>query len=256
MQARSSERARVTAASFLSAAVPEHPRWRRGAPGDRPLAAWRSRLGLDEPARLPSAVAVRDCSRGRRPVLHKAKDRKNTANSATIRAASSSSARFVLVQSVEEQGFQGLVARRRNSVYESGLGTGAWMEDARARSGRWDPHELAVHRNAPDTLRVSRGRRILRERRRRRDVAPAEQPVSRSATCAAWRSLRENRAASWYQRRPDRTAYVAGRSDGRLYRRVTPERGEARPRRLARATRHNRTVALRRPEPWRDVGRR
>src|SRR5919106_1803778 len=34
----------------------------------------------------------------------------------------------VLVQSVKEQGFEGLVAKRRNSVYESGLRTGAWMK--------------------------------------------------------------------------------------------------------------------------------
>ncbi len=29
--------------------------------------------------------------------------------------------------------------------------------------------------------------------------------VSRSATCAAWRSIRGNRTSSWYRRRPDRT---------------------------------------------------
>jgi len=34
----------------------------------------------------------------------------------------------VLVQSVKEQGFEGLVAKRRNSVYEPGLRTGAWMK--------------------------------------------------------------------------------------------------------------------------------
>jgi len=34
----------------------------------------------------------------------------------------------VLVQSVREQGFEGLVAKRRNSVYEPGLRTGAWMK--------------------------------------------------------------------------------------------------------------------------------
>ena len=33
----------------------------------------------------------------------------------------------VLVQSVKEQGFEGLVAKRRNSVYEPGLRTGPWM---------------------------------------------------------------------------------------------------------------------------------
>src|SRR5919106_1711731 len=34
----------------------------------------------------------------------------------------------VLVQSVREQAFEGLVAKRRNSVYEPGLRTGAWMK--------------------------------------------------------------------------------------------------------------------------------
>jgi bifunctional non-homologous end joining protein LigD len=46
-----------------------------------------------------------------------------------IRYASSLDAALpVLVQSVKEQGFEGLVAKRRNSVYESGLRTGAWMK--------------------------------------------------------------------------------------------------------------------------------
>lgn len=34
----------------------------------------------------------------------------------------------VLVQSVKAQGFEGLVAKRRNSVYEPGLRSGAWMK--------------------------------------------------------------------------------------------------------------------------------
>jgi bifunctional non-homologous end joining protein LigD len=32
------------------------------------------------------------------------------------------------VQSVKEQGFEGLVAKRRNSAYEPALRTGAWMK--------------------------------------------------------------------------------------------------------------------------------
>ena len=41
-------------------------------------------------------------------------------------------------------------------------------------------------------------------------------PVSRSATCAAWRSIRGNRTSSWYQRRPDRTprTWLADRMAG------------------------------------------
>jgi bifunctional non-homologous end joining protein LigD len=34
----------------------------------------------------------------------------------------------VLIQSVKVHGFEGLVAKRRNSVYESGLRSGAWMK--------------------------------------------------------------------------------------------------------------------------------
>jgi DNA ligase D-like protein (predicted ligase) len=46
-----------------------------------------------------------------------------------VRYASSLDAALpVLVQSVKEQGLEGLVAKRRNSVYEPGLRTGAWMK--------------------------------------------------------------------------------------------------------------------------------
>ena len=34
----------------------------------------------------------------------------------------------VLIQSVKVHGFEGLVAKRRNSVYQTGLRTGAWMK--------------------------------------------------------------------------------------------------------------------------------
>ena len=52
-------------------------------------------------------------------------------------------------------------------------------------------------------------------------------PVSRSATCAAWRSIRGNRTSSWYQRRPDRTprTWLADRMAGCIAD-VTPERWE------------------------------
>ena len=46
-----------------------------------------------------------------------------------VRYASSLDAALpVLVQSVKQQGFEGLVAKRRTSVYEPGLRTGAWMK--------------------------------------------------------------------------------------------------------------------------------
>ena len=85
-------------------------------------------------------------------------------------------------------------------------------------------------------------------------------PVSRSATCAAWRSIPGNRTSSWYQRRPDRTprTWLADRMAGCIAG-THPSRSRAlgtRPRRVARATQHNRAAALRRRETWRDVGRR
>jgi DNA ligase D-like protein (predicted ligase) len=43
-------------------------------------------------------------------------------------AASLDAALPVLVQSVKAQGFEGLVAKRRNSMYEPGLRTGAWTK--------------------------------------------------------------------------------------------------------------------------------
>ena len=43
-------------------------------------------------------------------------------------AASLDASLPVLVQSVKAQGFEGLVAKRRNSVYEPGLRSGAWMK--------------------------------------------------------------------------------------------------------------------------------
>jgi ATP-dependent DNA ligase len=46
-----------------------------------------------------------------------------------VRYASSLDAALpVLVQSVKEQGFEGLVGKRRNTVYQPGLRTGAWVK--------------------------------------------------------------------------------------------------------------------------------
>jgi photosystem II stability/assembly factor-like uncharacterized protein len=77
----------------------------------------------------------------------------------------------------------------------------------RVAGGPWDTHELAVHRNAPDTLRVAAGDGYFES-----DDAGA---TWRSPTtglevgyCAAWRSIRDNRTSSWYQRRPDRTLHT------------------------------------------------
>jgi photosystem II stability/assembly factor-like uncharacterized protein len=94
----------------------------------------------------------------------------------------------------------------------------------RIAGGPWDTHELALHRNAPDTLRVSAGDGYFES-----DDAGA-----------TWRSPSAGLEVGYLRSvaidpgQPDvvvvsassgpYTAYVAGRSDGRLYRRVTPER--------------------------------
>ena len=96
----------------------------------------------------------------------------------------------------------------------------------RVAGGPWDTHELAVHRNAPDTLRVSAGDGYFES-----DDAGA-----------TWRSPSTGLEVGYLRSvaidpgQPDvvvvsassgpYTAYVAGRSDGRLYRRVTPPRAE------------------------------
>jgi photosystem II stability/assembly factor-like uncharacterized protein len=94
----------------------------------------------------------------------------------------------------------------------------------RVAGGPWDTHELAVHRDAPDSLRVSAGDGYFES-----DDAGA-----------TWRSPSTGLEVGYLRSvaidpgQPDvvvvsassgpYTAYVAGRSDGRLYRRVTPER--------------------------------
>ena len=94
----------------------------------------------------------------------------------------------------------------------------------RVAGGPWDTHELAVHRSAPDTLRVSAGDGYFES-----DDAGA-----------TWRSPSTGLEVGYLRSvaidpgQPDvvvvsassgpYTAYVAGRSDGRLFRRLTPER--------------------------------
>lgn len=96
----------------------------------------------------------------------------------------------------------------------------------RVPSGPWDTHELAVHRDAPDTLRVSAGDGYF-------------ESYDAGLT---WRSpstgleVRYLRSVAIDPGDPDvvvvsassgpYSAYVAGRSDGRLYRRIAPDRWE------------------------------
>ncbi len=96
----------------------------------------------------------------------------------------------------------------------------------RVPGGPWDTHELAIHRGAPNTLRVSAGDGYFES----------------DDDGATWRSPSVGlevgylRSVAIDPEHPDivvvsassgpHSAYVAGRSDGRLYRRVTRERWE------------------------------
>jgi photosystem II stability/assembly factor-like uncharacterized protein len=96
----------------------------------------------------------------------------------------------------------------------------------RVPGGPWDTHELAIHRKAPDTLRVSAGDGYF-------------ESYDAGAT---WRSPTAGlevgylRSVAIDPEQPEvvvvsassgpYSAYVAGRSDGRLYRRLTRERWE------------------------------
>ena len=96
----------------------------------------------------------------------------------------------------------------------------------RVQGGPWDTHELAIHPKAPDTLRVSAGDGYFES----------------DDGGATWRSPSDGlevgylRSVAIDPEQPEgvvvsassgpHSAYVAGRSDGRLYRRVTHERWE------------------------------
>jgi hypothetical protein len=101
-------------------------------------------------------------------------------------------------------------------------GGGTWRD--RVRGGPYDTHELAVHRLAPETLRVSAGDGYFES----------------DDGGATWRSPETGldvgylRSVAIDPQQPatvivsaasgPHSAYVAGRSDGRVYRRVAPER--------------------------------
>ena len=89
------------------------------------------------------------------------------------------------------------------------------MERPRARWTMGHPRarrftsRLPIHCASPLATDISRVTMPVR-----RGARPP--PVSRSATCAAWRSIRSNRRSSWSQRRPDRTprTWLAARMAG------------------------------------------
>jgi photosystem II stability/assembly factor-like uncharacterized protein len=94
----------------------------------------------------------------------------------------------------------------------------------RVAGGPWDTHELAVHRDAPDTLRVSAGDGYFESddggETWRSPSAGLEVGYLRSVAIDPGHAGVVVLSAS----SGPYSAYVAGRSNGRLYRRVTGER--------------------------------
>src|ERR671911_2525481 len=94
----------------------------------------------------------------------------------------------------------------------------------RVAGGPWDTHELAVHRDAPDTLRVSAGDGYFESD----DAGATSRSPSTGLEVGYLRSVAidpgQPQVVVVSASSGPYTAYVAGRSDGRLYRRLTRER--------------------------------
>ena len=93
----------------------------------------------------------------------------------------------------------------------------------RVAGGPWDTHDLAVHRKAPDVLRVSAGDGYFESCDAgitwRSPAAGLDVGYLRSVAIAPEQPQAVVVSAS----SGPHSAYVAGRSDGRLYRRITPD---------------------------------
>jgi len=96
----------------------------------------------------------------------------------------------------------------------------------RVPSGPWDTHELTIHRKAPDTLRVSAGDGYFESD----DAGATWRSPSAGLEVGYLRSVAidpdQPEAVVVSASSGPHSAYVAGRSDGRLYRRLTRERWE------------------------------
>jgi photosystem II stability/assembly factor-like uncharacterized protein len=96
----------------------------------------------------------------------------------------------------------------------------------RVSGGPWDTHELAVHRKAPDTLRVSAGDGYYESD----DAGTTWHSPSSGLEVGYLRSVaidpEQSNVVVVSASSGPYSAYAAGRSDGRLYRRVAHERWE------------------------------
>jgi photosystem II stability/assembly factor-like uncharacterized protein len=100
----------------------------------------------------------------------------------------------------------------------------SWRD--RVAGGPWDTHELAVHRNAPDMLRVAAGDGYFESD----DGGETWRSPSAGLEVGYLRSVAidpgEPEVVVVSASSGPHSAYVAGRSDGRLYRRVARPPGE------------------------------
>lgn len=111
-----------------------------------------------------------------------------------------------------------LVAIEAGALISSDDGGHTWRD--RVPGGPYDTHELAIHADAPDTFRVSAGDGYYESHDRGRTWSGPRQGLDvgymRSVAIDPGRADVVIVSAS----SAPRTAYVAGRSDGRIYRRV------------------------------------
>jgi len=119
------------------------------------------------------------------------------------------------------QGGSPWVAIEAGALVSTIDGGRTWSD--RVSGGPWDTHELAIHSKAPDTLRVAAGDGYFESD----DAVPrGARPASASTlvTSVAWRSIPSKAEVVVISASSGpHSAYVAGRSDGRLYRRLTSE---------------------------------
>jgi photosystem II stability/assembly factor-like uncharacterized protein len=116
------------------------------------------------------------------------------------------------------------VAIEAGALVSTTDGGRTWRD--RVEGGPWDTHELAIHHDAPDTLRVSAGDGYFESY----DGGATWRSPSAGLEVGYLRSVaidpEQPEVVVVSASSGPYSAYVAGRSDGRLYRRVTRERWE------------------------------
>ena len=116
------------------------------------------------------------------------------------------------------------VAVEAGALVSTTDGGRTWRD--RVPGGPWDTHELAIHRNAPDVLRVSAGDGYFESD----DAGATWRSPSAGLEVSYLRSVvidpGQTDAVVVSASSGPHSAYVAGRSDGRMYRRLTRERWE------------------------------